>query len=38
MLTFNPLTADIQIKGQATCAELSLFFSLFHLKGALFLV
>ncbi len=34
----NPLTADIQIKGRAHCAELLLFFSFFHLRGVSFLV
>ena len=29
----NPLTADMQIKGRAHCAELLVFFSFFHLKG-----
>ena len=34
----NPLTADIQIKGRARCAELLVFFfPFFHLKGVLFL-
>ncbi len=34
-LSLNPLTADIQIKGRAHCAELLVFFSFFHLKGVL---